>query len=77
VRAQTRCLVDFTVIEWYPIAILWIDGGQIDRIWVLLVLRPIHQATPQPVLAGRVTFWGVAAMAATAAVGALFGHSLM
>ncbi len=87
VEAAVTSAVTFTVGAALPLAVVWFAPLTQVSDWVgastlafLAVLGAVgaHAGGSSRWLgAARVTFWGVAAMAATTAVGTLFGHSLM
>jgi VIT1/CCC1 family predicted Fe2+/Mn2+ transporter len=87
VEAALTSAITFTVGAALPLAVTWFAPLAQVSVWVgastlvfLALLGAVGAQTGGSSLlvgAARVTFWGVAAMAATAAVGALFGHPLM
>jgi VIT1/CCC1 family predicted Fe2+/Mn2+ transporter len=87
IEAAVTSAVTFTVGAALPLAVTWFSPLAQVSDWVglstlvflaLLGAVGAHAGGSSRWLgAARVTFWGVAAMAATTAVGALFGHSLI
>jgi VIT1/CCC1 family predicted Fe2+/Mn2+ transporter len=87
VEAALTSAITFTVGAALPLAVTWFAPLAQVSIWVsastlvflaLLGAVGAHAGGSSRWLgAARVSFWGVAAMLATSAVGTLFGHSLM